>query len=370
MALLFDKIDAYICNIKNKYIELEKKYHLNNISKLDVNNHIKEFVFNYKELNKLLEHHDQYKKIDNEIKKNNYFAKIENNTDMKLLITNEINNLKIQLNFLEKEVYKIIKSYICTNARESIIIEIRSAVGGSESNIFVDNLYKMYNKFAIIKNWKNELLNFTPSNTIGTKQVIFSLTGKSVRTYMELESGVHRVQRIPKTESKGRIHTSTVTVSALPEIKEIELKIQNDDLRFDFFKSSGPGGQSVNTTDSAVRVTHIPTGLVATSQIEKSQHRNKAIALRILRTKIYDNQKNKKLNEQAKIRKKQIGKGNRNEKIKTYNFHQNRITDHRYNITTNNLTAIINGELEPLYNEIFNILIIKKLNHLSQLTII
>ena len=370
MTLLINKINIYICNIKKKYIELEKKYKLNNLSRLHANSCIKEFVLQYKKLNKLFKCHNQYKKINIEIEKNIFHLKIEHNTEMKLLIKDEINNLKNKLCLLEKELNIIIKSdYIYKNIKESIIVEIRSAVGGNESSIFVDDLYKMYSKFAITKKWKNELLDFIPSNIIGIKQVIFSLTGKSVHTYMELESGVHRVQRIPKTESKGRIHTSTVTVSALPEIKEIELKIQNDELRFDFFKSSGPGGQSVNTTDSAVRVTHIPTGLIATSQIEKSQHRNKATALRILRTKIYNDKKNKELNTQAAIRKKQIGKGNRNEKIKTYNFHQNRITDHRYNITINNLTDIINGELELLYNEIFDILIIKKFKYLSELII-
>lgn len=227
------------------------------------------------------------------------------------------------------------------------ILEIRAGTGGEEAALFAYNLYKMYIKYAERKNWKVEQINISTTGIGGYKEASLIIGGKSVFARLKFESGVHRVQRVPETESSGRLHTSAATVAVLPEVEEVDLKIDEKDLRIDVYRSSGPGGQSVNTTDSAVRITHIPTGIVVIQQDEKSQHKNKNKALKVLRARLYDMEKRKIDDEISKMRKSQIGSGDRSERIRTYNFLQSRITDHRINLTSYRLDYVMReGDLD------------------------
>jgi len=227
---------------------------------------------------------------------------------------------------------------------KNAIVEIRAGTGGQEAALFATDLFTMYQKVAILNGWKVEVISLSLSEGGGYKEIIASIVGRNVFSKLKFESGVHRVQRVPETETQGRIHTSAATVAVLPEAEEVDIKINEADLRIDVFRSSGPGGQSVNTTDSAVRVTHIPTGIVVSQQDEKSQHKNKAKALKILRSKLYDLERTKIENERAKTRKSQIGSGDRSERIRTYNFPQGRVTDHRINLTLYKLTDFLSGD--------------------------
>ncbi|MAK12150.1 MAG: peptide chain release factor 1 [Candidatus Pelagibacter sp.] len=228
---------------------------------------------------------------------------------------------------------------------KNAIIEIRAGTGGLEASLFAGDLYEMYQKVAISNGWKTELITISPSDAGGYKEVVFSVSGKNVFSKLKFESGVHRVQRVPKTETQGRVHTSAATVAVLPEAEDIDVKIDDNDLRIDVFRSSGPGGQSVNTTDSAVRVTHLPSGIVISQQDEKSQHKNKAKALKILRSKLYDYERSKLERERSSNRKSQIGSGDRSERIRTYNFPQGRVTDHRINLTLHKLSDFLSGDI-------------------------
>ncbi|MFA7231633.1 MAG: peptide chain release factor 1, partial [Victivallaceae bacterium] len=241
------------------------------------------------------------------------------------------------------------------NDSRNIIIEIRPAAGGDESALFVGDLYRLYSRYAEKRGWKLEILDMTASDLGGIKNLAFSLSGEDVFSRMKYESGVHRVQRVPTTESGGRIHTSTVTVAVMPEAEEVDIDIRQEDLRFDVFRSSGPGGQCVNTTDSAVRVTHIPTGVSVASQQEKSQHRNKEIAIRILRSRLLEVKQREEAAKQAADKRAQVGTGDRSERIRTYNFPQNRVTDHRYGITLYALPILLEGELDLLLEQIITI---------------
>ncbi len=229
------------------------------------------------------------------------------------------------------------------------IIEIRAGTGGEEASLFVADLYRMYLRYAEKRSWKLETLEAHETEIGGYREIVFSLSGESVYACMKYEKGVHRVQRIPVTESSGRIHTSAVSVAVLPEVDDQEIEVRTEDLRIDVYRSSGPGGQSVNTTDSAVRITHVPTGTVVTCQDEKSQHKNKAKALRVLKARLFEAEQEKRQQEMADERKKQIGTGDRSERIRTYNFPQNRVSDHRINVTIYQLDLIIAGELDKLF---------------------
>ncbi|MEH0831552.1 peptide chain release factor 1 [Anaplasma bovis] len=261
-------------------------------------------------------------------------AKDELHTKQKLLPKVKHN---IQLSLLPKD----------KDDSRSAILEIRAGTGGEEAALFVYNLYRMYIKYAERKNWKVEHISMSPTGIGGYKEASISVVGKDVFARLKFESGVHRVQRVPETEASGRLHTSAATVAVLPEVEDVDLKIDEKDLRIDVYRSSGPGGQSVNTTDSAVRITHIPSGIVVIQQDEKSQHKNKSKALKVLRARLYNLEKQKIEKEISTMRKSQIGSGDRSERIRTYNFLQSRITDHRINVTSHRLDYILKeGDLD------------------------
>jgi len=248
----------------------------------------------------------------------------------------------------EEDLEKKIKLFMLPKDEadeKNAIIEIRAGTGGLEAALFAGDLFGMYQKVAAINGWRVEVISISNSDAGGFKEVIFSVTGKNVFSKLKFESGVHRVQRVPKTETQGRVHTSAATVAVLPEAEEVDVKIDENELRIDVFRSSGPGGQSVNTTDSAVRITHIPSGIVVSQQDEKSQHKNKAKALKILRSKLYELERSKIEQERASARKSQIGSGDRSERIRTYNFPQGRVTDHRINLTIHKLTDFLSGDV-------------------------
>ena len=228
---------------------------------------------------------------------------------------------------------------------KNAIVEIRAGTGGLEASLFCADLFKMYEKVCSKKKWSLEIINISKSEAGGFKEIIFSVNGNDIYSYLKYESGVHRVQRIPDTETQGRVHTSAATVAVLPEAEEVDIEIKESDLRIDVFRAGGPGGQSVNTTDSAVRITHIPSGVVVSQQDEKSQHKNKAKALKILRSKLYEFERKKLDQERSTTRKSQIGSGDRSERIRTYNFPQGRVTDHRINFTLHKLSDFLSGDV-------------------------
>ena len=234
---------------------------------------------------------------------------------------------------------------------KNAIVEIRAGTGGLEASLFCADLFKMYEKVCSKKKWQLEIISISKSEAGGFKEVIFSVSGNDIYSYLKYESGVHRVQRIPETETQGRVHTSAATVAVLPEAEDLDIEIKESDLRIDVFRAGGPGGQSVNTTDSAVRITHIPSGVVVSQQDEKSQHKNKAKALKILRSRVYEAEKTKKDQERSSNRRSQIGSGDRSERIRTYNFPQGRVTDHRINLTLHKLEEFLSGEIHEEMNQ-------------------
>ena len=276
------------------------------------------------------------------------------NTDQTLstLASSEVEQINEELASLAEQLKAILKPSTDEKDEKNCIVEIRAGVGGAEASLFAGDLYRMYLRFSEKQNWRIELINQSPSEAGGFKEIIFEIKGRNTYKLLKFESGVHRVQRIPTTESQGRIHTSTASVAILPRTEAEELEIKTNDLRIDTYRSSGHGGQSVNKTDSAVRITHLPSGIVVTCQDEKSQFKNKEKALDILRARLMQKQEEKKEEKTDSKRKQLIGKAFRNEKIRTYNFPQNRLTDHRINLSLSNLQSILNGNLKPLVEKL------------------
>lgn len=275
--------------------------------------------------------------------------------EMKAMMEEEVQELKKEIPLIEHEINVLLLPKDEADARNAII-EIRAGTGGEEAALFAMDLFHMYERYAAFKGWKFEILQKTETDIGGIKDLSLSISGKDVFSRLKFESGVHRVQRVPETETQGRVHTSAATVAVLPEAEEVDIHIEEKDLRIDTYRASGAGGQHVNKTDSAVRITHLPTGVVVQQQDEKSQHKNRARALKILRARLYEIQREKIASERAKDRKQQIGSGDRSERIRTYNFPQGRVTDHRINLTLYKLELVLQGEaldeiIEPLIAE-------------------
>ena len=343
---MITKLDA----LEKKYDDISKK--ISNPEIINQQELWQKLVKELSELDEVVKKYREYKGVIENIEEAKMILD-DRNTDEELKdLAKE--DLKINNNKRDKilEQIKILLLPKDPNDKKNVIVEIRGGAGGDEANLFAGDLFRMYSHYAESKKWRTEILNFNESDIGGFKEIVFMISGNGVYSRLKFESGVHRVQRIPETESNGRIHTSTVTVAILPEAEEVDVKINPNDLRIDVFRSSGNGGQSVNTTDSAVRVTHIPTGIVISCQDEKSQLKNKDKALKILRAKLFDleNEKQKKMLSQE--RKNQVGTGDRSERIRTYNFPQSRVTDHRINLTLYKLENILNGDLDEIIDSL------------------
>jgi peptide chain release factor 1 len=292
-----------------------------------------------------------------------YKGKLTGLEDAKSLLKSEKDPEMLQMAELEveelepevKELKEKLKMLLIPKDKDdskNTIIEIRAGTGGDEAALFAADLYRMYSRYAETRGWKTELMSISDTGIGGIKEVVFSIQGNGVFGKLKFESGVHRVQRVPQTEASGRVHTSAATVAVLPEAGDVDVKIDDNDLKIDVFRSSGPGGQSVNTTDSAVRITHIPTNITVSCQDEKSQHKNKAKAMRILKARLLDNARMQQDKDRAQARKSQVGSGDRSERIRTYNFPQQRLTDHRIGLTLYKLNEIIEGDLDEVINQL------------------
>jgi peptide chain release factor 1 len=277
-----------------------------------------------------------------------FMVEQEPDAELKAMAADELTSLRQQLEAADRKLALALLPKDAADER-SAILEIRAGTGGDEAALFGGDLLRMYQRYADTQGWRTELISASPAELGGYKEVVVSITGAGVFAKLKFESGVHRVQRVPVTESGGRIHTSAATVAVLPEAEEVDVAIDEaKDLRIDVYRSSGPGGQSVNTTDSAVRITHLPTGLVVIQQDEKSQHKNKAKALKVLRARLYEIERERLANERAGARKSMVGSGDRSERIRTYNFPQGRVTDHRINLTLHRLPEILEGQMDEL----------------------
>ena len=332
-----NKIDDLI----EKHSLLEKQLSSGDIDKKKFAEKSKE----YSDLNEVINEAKRYQKYDKEkVELEKIINDLSSEQDFKDMAIKELE----ELNQIHSENEKKIKLFLLPKDdadKKNAIIEIRAGTGGLEASLFASDLFKMYEKISNRKKWFIEVISISKSDAGGLKEVIASIKGKNIYSTLKYESGVHRVQRVPDTETQGRVHTSAATVAVLPEAEEVDVKIEEKDLRIDVFRSSGPGGQSVNTTDSAVRITHIPTGLVVSQQDEKSQIRNREKGLKILRSRIYEFERQKQDEKRSKDRKNKIGTGDRSERIRTYNFPQGRVTDHRINLTLHKLNEFMEGEI-------------------------
>ena len=301
-------------------------------------------------LRPLVETGGRYRDTLRELEESRALAK-ESDAEIAELARAEVEKLSAQCEELEEQLRELLTPKD-PNDEKSAIVEIRAGTGGEEAALFAGDLFRMYSRYAERCGWKVEPLSTSETGTGGLKEVIASIEGDSVFSRLKYERGVHRVQRVPTTESQGRIHTSTVTVAVLPEAEEVDVQIDQADLRVDVMRAGGPGGQSVNTTDSAVRITHLPTGLVVQCQDEKSQHKNKAKAMKVLRARLLELEEQRAADERASERRSQVGSGERSEKIRTYNFPQSRVTDHRAGVTLHKLDAVLAGDLDELFTAV------------------
>ncbi|MBN2401129.1 MAG: peptide chain release factor 1 [Spirochaetes bacterium] len=311
----------------------------------------KKLTMEHSRLIPVVQKYQEFEKTKKEINDARELIGNEKDQDMKDLLKTEIAELEGRINILEKDL-TILLLPKDPNSGKNILIEIRAGTGGDEAALFARDLFRMYSRYTDASGWKMDVISANATGKDGLKEIIFSVIGSEAYDNLKFESGTHRVQRVPETEASGRIHTSAVTVAVLPEAEESDIEIDPEDLRIDVYRSSGHGGQSVNTTDSAVRITHIPSGLVVTCQDEKSQLKNKTKALKILRARLFEIVERERMAEESQIRKSQIGSGDRSEKIRTYNFPQSRVTDHRIGLTLHSLEKILDGEIDDLVDNL------------------
>ena len=324
------------------------------ITEPDVANDMKRFVQlnkEYKELTKVVEFYHEYKNVVANIDSAKKMLEEEKDEEMRELAKEELETLNTRFAEMEEEIKVLLLPADPQDAKNAIV-ELRAGTGGDEASIFAGDLFRMYCKYCDVKGWKYSINSFTEGTNGGYKEVIFNITGEGVYGIMKYESGVHRVQRVPQTETQGRIHTSAATVAVLPEAEEFDVELLPADIRVDTYCSSGPGGQSVNTTYSAVRLTHMPSGIVVTCQDQKSQIKNKEKAMIELRTRLYDREYQKYLDEISSKRKTMVSTGDRSAKIRTYNYPQGRVTDHRISLTLYNLPAIMNGDIQEILDKL------------------
>lgn len=352
-----DRLEA----IKKRYQEINTQ-----LSDPEVTQDIKKLTALSKErsdLEETVETYDTFLETEGTISDLKEMAK-EDDPEIREMAETELEDSKTQLKKLEEKLHRLLIPKD-PNDEKNVIVEIRGAAGGDEANIFAYDLYRMYSKFAEHQGWKMEIISYTENEAGGISLVEFTVSGDHVYAYLKYESGAHRVQRVPQTESQGRVHTSTATVLVLPEAEDVEVEMNMADLRIDTFRSSGAGGQSVNTTDSAVRVTHEPTGIIVSCQDGKSQHENKATALKVMRARLHDRIMQERMEKEGEERRSKIGTGDRSEKIRTYNYPQNRITDHRIGFTIQQLDRVMEGKLEPIIDALIEEEMKRKLSHVE-----
>ena len=340
---MFPKLDE----LETKLANLENK--LSDPALIANQREYKKVAQEHAQVTKLAALCSEYEKVNNEFVESNKMLQEEDDPEMLEMVRNEIEELKEKSTEIENDI-KILLLPKDPNDEKNILLEIRAGTGGDEAALFVGDLFKMYNRYADQAGWNVEIMSSSPIGIGGFKEIIALISGAKVYSKLKYESGVHRVQRVPETETQGRIHTSAVTVAVLPEAEDVELEIDPNDLRIDVFRSSGPGGQSVNKTESAIRITHLPTGLVVSCQDEKSQHKNKAKALKVLRARLLDKMEQDQHDKMSEDRKSQVGSGDRSERIRTYNYPQGSVSDHRINLTLYKLESIMMGNIDEVLN--------------------
>ncbi len=338
---MLEKLDF----LEEKYKDLSKK-----IADPEIINNTKKwqkYVKEHAEIEPIVTEYKEYREVITQLEEANEMLRDKLEPDFKEMVKQEISELEEKKEVMTEKIRMMLIPKD-PNDEKNVIVEIRAGAGGSEAGIFAGDLFRMYTRYAERQGWKNELMSTNSQGVGGFKEVVFMIKGKGAYSRLKYESGVHRVQRIPETESGGRIHTSTATVAVLPEVDDVEVEINANDVRVDVYRSSGNGGQSVNTTDSAVRLTHEPTGIVVAMQDEKSQHKNKDKAFKILKARLYEKYQREQNEEIAEARRSQVGTGDRSERIRTYNFPQGRITDHRINKTVYKLDSFIDGDIDEM----------------------
>ena len=342
---MYENLDVF----EKKYQELEKN--LIDINVINNSDLYQKTAIEHAEIEPIVQKYRELKQVNENIEENKKLLEDKLDDDFKNLVKDEIKSDEEKKDSLEEEL-KVLLIPKDPNDRKNVIVEIRAGAGGDEAALFAGVLFRQYLRYAERNNWKIDIMNTNEIGIGGYKEVIFMIIGKGAYSRLKYESGVHRVQRVPETESSGRIHTSTATVAVLPEAEDVEIDIEPGDIRFDVFRSSGNGGQSVNTTDSAVRLTHIPTGIVISCQDEKSQLKNKEKAMKILKTKLYDLKMQEQNDKLSTAKRSQIGTGDRSERIRTYNYPQGRVTDHRIGLTLHKIDSIVDGDLDEIIDSL------------------